>query len=49
MDKNGGMNNSSTYIGMMPQRHLGIIILVNRGSQDPAEIGRRILEELAAP
>ena len=49
VEKNGGLNNSSTYIGMMPQRQLGIVILVNRGSQDPAEIGRRILEELAAP
>jgi beta-lactamase class C len=49
VDKNGGMNNSSTYIGMMPQRQLGIVLLVNRGSQDAAEIGRRILEEIAAP
>ena len=49
VDKIGGMNNSSTYIGLMPQRRLGIVILTNRGSQDVAAAGQRILNELAGP
>jgi beta-lactamase class C len=47
VEKNGGLNNSSTYIGMMPERKLGIVILSNRGNQNPAEIGRVILAALA--
>jgi beta-lactamase class C len=48
VEKNGGLNNASSYIGMMPQRKLGIVILSNRGNQNPAEIGRAILAALAA-
>jgi beta-lactamase class C len=44
----GGLNNASAYIGMMPTRKLGIVILSNRGNQYPNEPGRRILLELAA-
>jgi CubicO group peptidase (beta-lactamase class C family) len=33
IDKNGGLSNTSTYIGFAPQRKLGIVILVNRGKQ----------------
>jgi beta-lactamase class C len=47
VEKNGGLNNSSTYIGMIPARKLGIVILANRGDQDPADVGRRILWRLA--
>ena len=47
-EKYGGLNNASAYIGMMPRRKLGIVILGNRGNQYPNEIGRRILLELAA-
>jgi beta-lactamase class C len=47
VEKNGGLNNSSTYIGMMPRAGLGIVILSNRGDQNPAEVGRRILFKLA--
>ncbi len=47
VEKNGGLNNSSTYIGMIPARKLGIVILANRGDQDPAEVGRRIMWKLA--
>lgn len=31
LDKNGGLNNTSTYIGFAPQSKLGVVILVNRG------------------
>jgi beta-lactamase class C len=44
--KYGGLNNASAYIGMMPSRKLGIVILSNRGNTYPNEVGRRILEDL---
>jgi beta-lactamase class C len=47
-EKYGGLHNASAYIGMMPRRKLGIVILGNRGNQYPNEVGRRILLELAA-
>jgi hypothetical protein len=47
VEKNGGLNNSSTYIGVIRARKLGIVILANRGDQDPADVGRRILWRLA--
>jgi beta-lactamase class C len=47
LDKNGGLNNTSTYIGFAPQRKLGIVILVNRGRQHATLIGRKILHVLA--
>jgi beta-lactamase class C len=47
VDKNGGLNNTSTYIGFAPQRKLGVVILVNRGKQHATGIGRQILHALA--
>src|SRR5438067_2424973 len=47
MDKNGGLPNTSTYIGFTPQRKIGIVILVNRGKQHATGIGRQILHALA--
>ena len=47
IDKNGGLNNTSTYIGFAPQRKLGAVILVNRGQQHATEIGRQIIHALA--
>ncbi|MGE5533887.1 MAG: serine hydrolase, partial [Acidobacteriota bacterium] len=49
VEKNGGLNNSSTYIGLIPEQHLGIVILTNRGNQNPAAAGRVILHALSAP
>jgi beta-lactamase class C len=49
VEKYGGLNNASAYIGMVPGRKLGIVILGNRGNQYPNEVGRRILLELATP
>ena len=46
-DKNGGLNNTSTYIGFAPQPKLGIVILLNRGKQQPTTKGRQILHALA--
>jgi beta-lactamase class C len=48
VEKYGGLNNASAYIGFMPGRALGIVILGNRGNQYPNEVGRRILRELVA-
>jgi beta-lactamase class C len=47
LDKNGGLNNTSTYIGFAPARKLGVVILVNRGKQHATGIGRQILHALA--
>jgi beta-lactamase class C len=43
VDKPGGLNNSSTYIGLVPSKKLGVVILVNRGDQLPFDIARRAL------
>src|SRR5262249_58911561 len=48
VEKYGGLHNASAYIGMMPRRKLGIVILGDRGKQYPNEVGRPILLELAA-
>ncbi|SDI20057.1 beta-lactamase class C [Bradyrhizobium sp. Rc2d] len=47
VDKPGGLNNASGYIGLVPARRLGIVLLANRGEY-PHEIARyKILPELA--
>ncbi|HET7848471.1 MAG TPA: serine hydrolase [Pseudolabrys sp.] len=48
VEKNGGLNNSSTYLGLIPERKLGLVILTNRGNQNVAEAGRLILNALSA-
>jgi beta-lactamase class C len=40
IDKPGGLNNASNYIGMIENNRLGIVILSNRGEQHPYEIAR---------
>ena len=47
IEKNAGLNNTSGYIGLLPEQKVGIVILANRGSQHAAEMGRRLLPELA--
>ena len=48
VDKPGGLDNASTYIGLVPERKLGIVLLVNRGDAYPFETARRtVLPELA--
>ncbi|WP_407189330.1 serine hydrolase [Bradyrhizobium centrosematis] len=47
VDKPGGLNNASGYIGLVPARRIGIVLLANRGEY-PHEIARyKILPELA--
>jgi beta-lactamase class C len=48
LDKNGGLSNSTTYIGMIPAKRLGVVILINRGWLDGREIGHPILQRLAS-
>jgi beta-lactamase class C len=47
VEKNGGLNNTSTYIGMIPEKQLGIVILMNRGRQPATRTGRQIMLALA--
>jgi beta-lactamase class C len=47
IDKNGGLNNTSTYIGFAPRKKLGVVILVNRGRQNATIYGRQIIHALA--
>jgi len=47
VDKNGGLNNTSTYMGMVPASQLGVVVLCNRGGVDVAQAGRRVLRLLA--
>jgi beta-lactamase class C len=47
IDKNGGLNNTSTFIGFATRRKLGVVILVNRGKQHATGIGRQIIHALA--
>lgn len=48
IDKPGGLNNASAYMGLVPDRKLGIVTLLNRGDAFPFEAARSaILPELA--
>jgi beta-lactamase class C len=47
LDKPGGLNNASGYLGLVPAQRLGIVLLANRGEY-PHEIARyKILPALA--
>jgi beta-lactamase class C len=47
VDKPGGLNNASAYVGLVPAYKAGIVLLANRGNF-PHEIARyRVLPELA--
>ena len=47
VDKFGGMDNASAYIGLVRERKVGIVILGNRGNMAVWETGRHILRALA--
>lgn len=47
IDKNGGVPGFSSYIGMIPEKKIGIVILANRGKTQSTTIGREILSKLA--
>jgi len=48
VEKNGGLNSTTTYIAIMPREKLGVVILSNWESENAgARIGRRIMLRLA--
>jgi len=48
VDKPGGLDNASAYVGLVPSRKLGLVILSNRGNQYPHELAReKLLPALA--
>jgi beta-lactamase class C len=49
VDKNGALNNTSLYIGVIPEKRIGMVLLTNRGEQYAAKVGRRTLLRLALP
>lgn len=46
IDKNGGLEGFSTYIGMVPDEKLGIVILANKAKAHSTNVGRKILINL---
>jgi beta-lactamase class C len=49
VDKNGALDNTSSYIGVVPDRRIGLVIMTNRGDQYVAKVGRRTLLRLGLP
>src|SRR5262249_17766394 len=43
VDKPGGLNNTSTYIGLVPSTKLGVVISITRGGQDTSDVARSAL------
>lgn len=47
IDKNGGVPGFSSYIGMLPHKKIGIVILVNKGKMNATQLGRNLLNQLS--
>jgi len=47
IDKNGGLPGTSTYIGMLPERKIGVVVMANRGKCKATGIGRKLLFAVA--
>lgn len=47
IDKNGGVPGFSSYIGMLANRKIGLVILTNKRNEKLTEVGRKILENLS--
>jgi beta-lactamase class C len=43
IDKNGGLPGTSTYIGMLPDRHVGVVVMANRSQCAATRVGRKLL------
>jgi beta-lactamase class C len=48
IDKNGGLTGTSTYIGMLPDKHVGVVVMANRGKCQATAVGRQLLMALVA-
>lgn len=47
IDKNGGVPGFSSYIGMIPDRRIGVVILANKAKTKITVLGRKLLTQLA--
>lgn len=47
IDKNGGLPGFSSYIGMIPQKKIGIVILANKAKINSTLLGRQLLQYLS--
>lgn len=47
VDKNGGVAGFSTYMGMVPDKKLALVILTNKATTGITELGRRLLLNLS--
>ncbi len=47
IDKNGGLDGTSTYIGLIPEQGIGVVLLANRGGCNATAVGRKLLLALA--
>ncbi|MBX9652645.1 serine hydrolase [bacterium] len=47
IDKNGGLPGTSTYIGMLPERKVGVVVMANRGKCHATGVGRKLLFAIA--
>lgn len=46
IDKNGGVEGFSSYIGWIPNQKIGIVLLANKGKTQITQLGRHILSSL---
>jgi len=46
VDKNGGVEGFSSYIGMVPDKRMGIVLLANKAKTQLTEVGREILAKI---
>lgn len=47
IDKNGGLRGFTSYMGWIPEKGIGIVILTNKTKARPTEIGRFLLKHFA--
>ena len=47
IDKNGGVSGFSSYMGMVPEKKIGLVILANKRKASVTRLGRSILIQLA--
>ena len=48
LDKNGGLPGTSTYVGFLPDRKIGVVVMTNRGKRHASTVGRALLMELSS-
>jgi beta-lactamase class C len=46
VDKNGGVDGFSSYIGMLPDRKMGVVLLANKAKTQITEAGRELLARI---